>query len=167
MFGLAEKISSAIGAAMGAGLLALVILLSIQKAETRHWKKQYEGEKAAHALTVANYGKAAAEAAAADLAHARTVETKYATIAKEQSDDLSRKLEAARASAADYARRLRTASQADPGRGAAAHMSGAASATGDPAGSGEAAELDAMICAENTVKARGWRDWWNRVEGSR
>lgn len=165
---LTGKIASIIGAAMGAGLIALAILLAIQKGETRHFQKLYAAEQSAHALTVANYRKAAAEAEAADLAHARKVEAHYAEIAKEQSDDLRQKLDTALARAADYARRLRVTSATHPSSSAIPDLPGTSRTPGDPAGASEAAFMaDTLICAEAVVKAEGWQGWWTKIEGNR
>jgi hypothetical protein len=107
-----------------AASLALAILLVIQKAETRHWRKEsgqyeqlYRDSEAALAGTVANYRAAADQARAADKANAERVAAVQSKISQEKSDELEARLAAARA----LAGRLRpgTAAADSRGRGAA------------------------------------------------
>ncbi|UIJ46890.1 hypothetical protein LZK98_08100 [Sphingomonas cannabina] len=110
-----------------------------------------------------------AEAKAEDIAHARAVETAQAAITQETEDALRAQLAAARAAAAAFAERLRSA------EGSTADVRGNRSAAGLPvttgpsqrtAGAGGAPVVDASdlrICSENTVKAQGWQDWYQRV----
>ena len=115
-----------------AGLVAslcLGLLLILQKAETRHWRKQsgqfeqlYRGEQAAFAGTVANYRVAADAARAADRAVAERAAAEQSAINHRSAHDLEVRLAAARRSA----ERLRgepAAAAADPRRGASAAVS--------------------------------------------
>src|SRR4051812_44023632 len=95
--------------------LALGILLLIQKAETRHWKKEsagfdqlYHKEQAALAGTVANYRAAAASARTADQANVARVAAEQRTINERTTNDFEDRLGAARAAA----QRLRLQSRA-------------------------------------------------------
>lgn len=112
-----------------AGMLLLVILLGIQKAETHHWKKQsagfeqlYHQDQAAFATTVANYRTAAVTAAAADAANTRRVTAEQAAINKERGNEF----EARTADADARYQRLRAAASAThPGPGGNASVPGA------------------------------------------
>lgn len=152
--------------ALAAVIAALSLALIIARGDARHWQKLAAQEKAAHALTVANYRTAAEQARANDLAHARIIEATYATIAQEKQNALESQLADARRNLADYVQRMRATTAADQSGGGAARMSGDAdSAGGFAAASGSAlvpvADLD--ICAVNTVKAEGWRAWWTEI----
>lgn len=110
---------------------------------------------------------ARARALAQDLAHARDIEARDATITKEHQDALSRKLADALRRADDYARELRAraagSAGAGTGGGRAADLPAAAGASGAAAGAGGTAELDAddiRICTRNSVIAEGWADYW-------
>jgi hypothetical protein len=110
--------------------LALGVLLLIQKAETRHWKKEsarlaqlYAEEQAARAATAANYRAAADAARAADRANLARVAAEQRAITERTSNDYEARLAAART----LARRLRGESEAaaaDRGRAGAAPMPG-------------------------------------------
>jgi hypothetical protein len=86
--------------------LALGVLLVVQTAETRHWKKEsgrfeqlYGQEQAALAGTIANYRAAAAAARAADKANLERVAAEQRSINERTSDDFETRLAAARLSA--------------------------------------------------------------------
>jgi hypothetical protein len=73
-------------------VLPLLILLMVQKGETRHWHKQsgqfeqlYHDEQAAHQLTELNYRRAAEQARLADKANVDRVVAEQTHISKEQS----------------------------------------------------------------------------------
>jgi hypothetical protein len=119
-----------------AASLALALLLVVQKAETRHWRKasgQYEqlyrDSQAALAGTVANYRAATEQARAADKANADRVRTQQAHINQEKSDEYEARL----ASARTAAERLRHGAEAaaDPGRGRAAPVPGLPASSGE------------------------------------
>ena len=89
-----------------AASLALLCLLLVQKAETRHWRKQsgqfeqmYRGEQAASARTVANYRAAAEAARAADRAASERVRAEQLAINERTSNDFEARLAAVRARA--------------------------------------------------------------------
>ena len=94
----------------------LFIMLTVQKLEAVHWKKQsqtceqlYQQEQAAFATTVANYRSAAAQAELADKANAERVAADQRSINERTRNDYEARLAAARLSA----RRLR-GQAADP-----------------------------------------------------
>ena len=155
-----RAILAAIGAAALLTLIVCLVLLTRQRDEAR---AALVVEQAAHARTVADVKAATAKAHAEDLAHARAVEARNAAIAQETQDDLTTRLAAARADADRFAARLRAQAGAGGGGEHDAGMSVAAAATGGADGAGEEAVVDARVCAENTVKAEGWREWWLRV----
>jgi hypothetical protein len=126
--------------------LALGLLLVIQKAETRHWKKQsagfeelYREEQSSFAKTVADYRAAAEQARAADEANSRRVASEQAAINERTEHDFEARLAAARAAA----RRLQLDAQAsaDPGAGGNAPMPRLSAAAG---GAHEAAREDRL-----------------------
>ena len=104
------RLLNAQGIAGGAAALALLALLLVAKAETRHWRKQsgqyeqlYRAEQAAGAQTVANYRAAAEAARIADAAAAERVRAEQNAINERTAHDYEMRLAAARA----RARRLR------------------------------------------------------------
>jgi hypothetical protein len=120
-----------------AASLALALLLVIQKAETRHWRKEsdhfeqlYQAERAALAGTVANYRAAADAARAADRANAQRVQGAQAQINEEKSNEFETRLAAARAAA----ERLRHTAQAaaDPRARGTAPVPALPAAAGQP-----------------------------------
>ena len=98
------------GIARVAIAFALLVMLTRQKLETVHWKKQsetyeqlYQQEQAAFATTVANYRSAAAQAELADKANVERVAADQRSINERTRNDYEARLAAARLSA----RRLR------------------------------------------------------------
>ena len=140
--------------------LALGVLLLVQKADTRHWKKQsasfeqlYHQDQAAFAATVANYRAAAAQARAADQANAARVAADQRTISERTEHDYEARLAAARADA----RRLRigTDTAADSGAGRNAHVPGLPTPSGSLAqGAGEdrLSSPDALTATEQAIQ---------------
>lgn len=101
--------------------LSLTILLVIQKAETRHWKKQsasfqrlYQDEHSAFATTVANYRQAAEAARAADQANIQRVAAEQHAVNQRTADDYESRIAAALAES----QRLRSGTQTTADRGA-------------------------------------------------
>jgi hypothetical protein len=118
--------------------LALAILLFVQKAETRHWKKQsagfdqlYTQEKAAFAATAANVRAAAETARAVDAANAARVAAEQRTINERTADDFETRLAAARVRAEQL--RLQSPAAADPGARRGPLMPGLSAAAGSAA----------------------------------
>lgn len=147
-------------AALGIGALILALFVGLLFTRAR-----LDSEKNGRALDRQAVATAQAEARAADLQHARDIEAAQNHVREEVSRDLEAKLASARAAADDYARRLRN--QAAQGGSNRAHLPVVAEPPDAPDGPGETAILDDLrICADNTVKAEGWRDWWLRIEGA-
>ena len=129
--------------------LTLFVMLTVQKLEAVHWKKQsesfeqlYHQEQAAFATTVADARAAADAARAADQANAGRVAAEQRAISERISNDFEDRLAAARAAAA-HAGRLRVQSQAaaDPGAGRNASLPGVPAAA---AGAAQAAAQDRL-----------------------
>jgi hypothetical protein len=114
----------------------LLVMLTVQKFEAVHWKKQsetyeqlYQQEQSAFATTVANSRAAAAEAQLADKANAERVASEQRSINERTKNDYEARLAAARLSA----QRLRgeTASTAaDPRSAGSAPVPGLPAAAG-------------------------------------
>lgn len=137
-----------------AGLAAsalLLVLLLVQKGETRHWRKQsgqyerlYRAEQAGFASTVANYRAAADAARAADRAAAGRVVAEQRNISERIAYDYETRLASARAAA----QRLQRQSQAgaDPGAGGTASLP--RPGPGSRAAAGAAQEAGFPLAAE-------------------
>jgi hypothetical protein len=122
-------------------------------------------EKADSKALVAMYEARTAQAIADDLDHARAIQVKNDIIKQEKSVAIENQRTAARAAVDDYVRRMRD--KANQGGGGKPGLSPAAIAAVVVDGGGEATVVpvpDLHICAENTVKAEGWRSWWAAVE---
>lgn len=141
--------------------LALAVLLVVQKAETRHWRKQsgefeqlYDQERAAFATTIANMRAAAQRAQASDEANAQRVAAEQRAINERTSNDYQARLAAARA----LAQRLRVAAAsaaADPGARAAAPVPGLPAAAGGPteaASENGLPDEDALTATEQAIR---------------
>jgi len=148
-------------AALAVALLLTRHMLAARTADRDRWQ-------AARAMLAAEIEAQTERALAADRAHAAQIAARDARIAEETQHDLEARLADARAAAADHARRLsdRTGGAGGGGR---ADLPAAPTASGEPAAADRATELaaDLTLCAENTVIAAGWQDWWGRVTAER
>ena len=150
--------------------LALLVMLTVQKLEAVHWKKQsesyeqlYQQEQAAFATTVANARAAAATARAADQANAARVAAEQRAITERTSNDFETRLADARA----RADRLRIQSQvsADPGPGGSAQVPGVpASSRSASEGSGEdrLPAREALTATEQAIQLDELIKWVRR-----
>jgi hypothetical protein len=134
-----------------AAALCLALLLVLQKGETRHWRMQsgqfkqlYQREQAAHRATELNYRRAAEAARVADRANADRVRAEQAEINERTSNDLQKRLAAAR-DRADQLRRQAAGAAADPRSRRAAPVPGVPAAAGKP---DEAAAQDRFPLAD-------------------
>lgn len=105
----------------------------------------------------------------ADEKHANDIHQKDEAVRIDHEQTIQDQLDRAKSAAADYARELRrkatgdTRSVGSSGVGPVAPTPGT---TADP-GKGsvvDETEDDLQICAENTVKAQGWPDWWHSIQ---
>ena len=145
-------------------LAVLALVLGIERCGYTRGRHSRDAEVAALTGTIANMKAASAKAAADNIAHVQAVETRDEQIRQEQTNALSTQITDARAAAARYASMHHPA--ADQGHAGDGRVPQAADAAGAVAGASAeavvpAADLD--ICAENTVKAQGWWDWWAKV----
>lgn len=124
----------------------LLAMLTVQKVEAVHWKKQsenfehlYQHEQAAFATTVANARTAADQARAADQANAARVSAEQHAITERTMNDFEDRLATARADAQRL--RLQPKGPGDPGLGRNASMPGVPAAAG---GAAQAAREDRL-----------------------
>jgi hypothetical protein len=143
------------------GMLALSVLLVVQKGETRHWKKQsgqfeqlYRGEVTAHQKTIGNYRVAAEQARKDDAANAARVLADQRAINERTSHDFEARLADARARAA--AQRLRSGTAAaNSGGGRTAPVPGVPAPAGrsaQAAGEGGLPAEDALTATEQAIQ---------------
>lgn len=150
----------------GAVAAVLIMLLLIARGDARHYKALWQQEQASHALDLANIKAASLKAIADNITDVRAKEGDAATITENKQHDLESQLADARASAAAYASSVRRCpTAANPGSSSDAKVSPATSAPGstDDAGVSVIPADDVRICAENTVKVRGWQDWYGQL----
>lgn len=153
-----------------AASICLALLLLIQKAETRHWKKQsgqfeqlYHSGQTAFAQTIAGYRSAADAARAADRAAADRVRSEQAAINERTAHDYETRLAAARARAGEL--RRDTPTSAHSGDGGTAPVSALSAA---PGGAHEAANQDrlpgpeALIATEQAIQLDELIKWVRR-----
>jgi hypothetical protein len=143
------------GVAGIAAAFTLLVMLTVQKLEAVHWKKQsekyeqlYQEEQAAFATTVANYRVAEAQAQLADQANSNRVAAEQAAINQRTANEYENRLAAARADAAKLSSgrlRIGTQTAADPGDGGSASVPGLPAAAGRP---GEAARQDGLPASD-------------------
>ena len=152
------NIQGIVGIAAG---LALAILLFVQKAETRHWKKQsaafeqlYRQTETALTGTVANYRAAATAARAADRANADRVAAAQGAINERTADDFKTRVADARARA-DRLLGQATDASADSGPGRDPPMPGLSAAAGGLAKASSEDRLssaDALTATEQAIQ---------------
>jgi hypothetical protein len=158
-----------------ASCLALAILLLVQKAETRHWKKQsasfeqlYHQDQAAFATTVAGYRAAATQARDVDQANSARVAADQRAINERTEHDYEARLGAARAAA----ERLRFQSQAaaDPGVGGSPPMPGLSATAGSAAQAAREDRLsspDTLTATEQAIQLDELIRWVRQQHGVR
>lgn len=145
--------------------LTLLVMLTVQKLEAVHWKKQSEGfehlyqqEQAAFATTVANARAAAESARAADQANAVRVTAEQSAITERTEHDFEARLAAARADAARFnagGLRLQPETAADPGAGRGAPVPGIPTSSRSPAQPAAQDRLppqDALTATEQAIQ---------------
>jgi hypothetical protein len=146
-------------AGIGASL-ALAILLLVQKAETRHWRKQsasfdqlYRQEQSAFTTTVANYRAAADQARAADQANAARVAADQRTINERTENDLEARLASARTRAQQLRVQPEAATHSRPDRNASMPgLSAAARGAAQAADQDRLSAADALTATEQAIQ---------------
>jgi hypothetical protein len=144
-----------------AAAFTLMVILTVQKLEAVHWKKQsekfeqlHQQEQAAFALTAADYRAAAAKAELADKANADRVAAEQRTINERTQNDYDARLAAARSldqrlrgEAADAAGNSRSSASA-PVSG----LSAASGGTAQDAGEDGLFESDQLTATEQAIQ---------------
>lgn len=160
---LGAKIGFGLSAAL---LLAVGVLWLSLAAEKRHSEK-VETRLRETTLLFDTFKAAVKQntelARAQDAAHKAKVEAAQSKITVEKDDAIRKRIDTARAAA----RVRQSPAKTDPGGGRKSHLPGAAVTTSDPPREGQEADLsasDRLICAENTVRAEAWLEWWQSVE---
>lgn len=145
--------------------LSLSVALFLARSDARHAHEALTAEKASHALDIATWKAASAKAIADNIADVRAKESDAATITEDKQHDLEAQLADARNLAADYARRMRAGAAGDHGNAGQAPVGETASASGGPFGAGMSVipEDDLRICVENTVRVKGWQDFYSAL----
>lgn len=149
-----------------AGLITtgLVIALLIARSDAQHFSKLYDAERAAHALDLANVKSVTAKAVADNIADVRAKETDAAAITEDKQHDLESQLADARSSAAAYASRMRCpASSSGNTEGTTVSETAGTAHSADDNGMSIVPSDDVRICSENTVKVRGWIDYYSAL----
>jgi len=100
-----------------------------------------------------------------DFAAKARLDAARAVATQENSDDLKAQLADALARAARRPAELRDAAARDRGQPAVSGAAEPASAA-DRAGQAAVMAADDAACAENTVKAKGWQNWWRAVSAT-
>ena len=143
-----------------APIIALSIAVMLSRANTAHWRGQYQLEYAAHRLTEANARVAAEKARADDSAHAVKVERAQTGV----SNNVATKVDASLADVRDRRDRLRAEATTHTGGSGISPVSGIASSPGSAPC--PARDLDILAAAEeNTVKLQAWQQWYAGVAG--
>lgn len=148
----------------------LLVMLSVQKLEAVHWKKQsesferlYQQEQAAFATTVANARAAAQQARAADQANAARVAADQGAITERTMNDFEARLAAARADAQRL--RIHPEGSADSRAGRSASMPripGAARGAAQAAGQDRLPPEDALTATEQAIQLDELIKWVRR-----
>ena len=145
--------------------LVLLAMLTVQKLDAVHWKKEserferlYQQEQAAFAVTIANARAAADAARAADRANANRVASAQRTINERIANDYETRLAAARADAANLSLgrlRLHTQGAANPGARGNPPVPGLPTAAGksaESAGQDRLPPTDALTATEQAIQ---------------
>ena len=104
-----------------------------------------------------------AEAKAADLANKIRVEAEQAKVQSDAETKLRHDLAAARA-AVERLRRTAPAHSSNIGTADLPSTSISAAISDGAGGDAVIPYADALICADNSVKALGWQDWYRQVQ---
>ena len=138
----------------------LILMLTVQKLETVHWKKQsekfeqlYQQEQAAFATNVANARAAAADAEAADKANAIRVAAEQRTINERTENEFESRIAAARSELERLRVGTKAAADSGPRRDAPVpRISAPAAATADAPSENELPHSDALTATEQAIQ---------------
>lgn len=151
--------------------IVLAVLLAVQKAETRHWKKQsgqfeqlHAAQQSALAQTIAGYRAAADAARAADRANAERVAADQRAINERTLNEYEARLVDARARA-DRLRGEAAGAAANPGDGrstAVPTLPAPTRAIAEAAGTDGLSYADALIATEQAIQLDELVKWVRR-----
>lgn len=147
-------------------LLALSAFLALSNAslrgDVRHVRKLLANEQVAHVQTKADYAKAQADAAALNRNQVARIENERREIANAKDTEIRGSI----ARAVADARRV-WATRAAQGFASGSTTSQAATGPVDIDGAGGMSEFftedDVRICTINTMKAKGWQDFYREI----
>ncbi len=151
------------GAIAGAVVVALFLawVLRIDHLRAQHLKERIACEQKYNQF-VADVKARTDEARRLDAAHKAEVERNDSRVSQEKDSEIRKRI--ADAVAAVRVRIVSTPIHSGSGR--SPPVSGAPVAAASPAGASQEAVVpvtDLSICAENTIKAEGWQNWWEPV----
>lgn len=134
----------------------------IQLTNARHWHKRYLNSEKALAATVASYTGAQIAAKEINKADILRIESDRREIAHEQDSKIRKSIDLAVADAKRVRREKAIGSVAS-----SSETGGNTTTSGSVAGEGGVPfmdEEDVRICTVNTMKAKGWQDFYNEVK---
>lgn len=144
-------------------IAGLLIALMLTRGSLANVKHERDIAKGALAITAANYVAAANERKASDLVNVARVQNEGGAISKEELDGYNERVADLRA---DFARRVRLATGADPGRPGSADLPGvplAASGADAPACEAKLPASDALTCSEIAEQLIALQAWNRRT----
>lgn len=146
-------------------IVFLAVLAYHNFAASRTWEKRTEVCGQARKADHAAYVLAQLEAKKKNVAEINLAESKWKDSAEHIKVIYDLKLKVAYGTVADYARRMRASPQGTAGVRDISSTPDAAQGTDGP-GQGSLIPVpigDLNVCAENTVKAQEWQDYWKGV----
>lgn len=154
---------------IGVGLIIafLASYSAYQRGQAVKWHNAHDKAVAAHQRDLVTIKLSMQQAIADNAAKVIAKERAAAAITERTNDELQSDLVDARALAADYARRMRVNRTCASDSGQAGNTE-IASAPSDSATAGGETFVsipsdDLRICADNTVKAQSWADWYREL----
>jgi len=146
-------------------LISVLVYIGILKGDISHYRKLSTQLAEQNKMLEATYAAASNTARANNLDAVRKAEADGNAISERKQDDLQKQLADARTLAADYARRMRTTTAANQDGSGQAGLPNAPSGPGsiNDAGVSVIPSDDLRICAEQTVKVKGWIDFYTSV----
>ena len=151
--------------------LPIMLVLSVlaanhERKAANEWEGKYTASEANRKTDREAYNLALADATQKNEQQVKATETKWKLVVKENADAYQSKLNAAYATVRSYAERMRQQAVTSPqGSSGGSEVPGITNPSDVPYGAGEGALVptpigDLNICAANTVKAKGWQDFW-------
>lgn len=147
-------------------MAALAILCLHLNSRATHWHDQASLCAQARKTDEANYRAASAKASNENKATVLATERKWQAVVADKDRQYNATIASANASVANYVDRMRNQTAAYRRSLAAAGVSPASFPASGANGAGEATLVpvsDLNVCAENTVKAQTWQDFWKGI----